>query len=428
MSNFQTILLVVFGVFIVAGVMVFSLYRSGSGGVGDITIIIWGDITAYEFNDLLKLQSLKQEGIPNISYIEKAVGTIDAEFTEALARGVGPDLIIISQDRFWENKPKLSVIPYKNISERDFKATYIEEGELFLDQAGIYALPLSIDPMVLYYNRDALSSAGLAKPISYWDEIYAVAQNLSKKDPAGNIISSVMALGEAKNIPHAKDILSLLMLQAGTPITDFVGEDLVAQVSYNYGLPITPAVSALDFYTQFSNPTKTYYSWNRSLIDALTHFTAGDSAYYLGFVSEYRIIKNKNPNLNFGVALVPQSRVSGKTITFGQMKAIAISRGSKNLTAAFTVATKLTSKETASVLSGILVLPPARRDLLSIRPTDALWPVFYDAALQSNGWLDPNRNATKNIFHDAIESVTSGRARTTEAVNEANKKMEALIK
>jgi len=281
---------------------------------------------------------------------------------------------------------------------------------------------------VLYYTRDALSSAGLAQPISYWDEIYAVAQNLSKKDPAGNIISSVIALGEAKNIPHAKDILSLLFLQAGTPITGFVGDDLRAQISYNSGLPTVPAVSALDFYTQFSNPTKTYYSWNRSLIDALTHFTAGDSAYYLGFVSEYRIIKNKNPNLNFGVSPVPQSRVSGKTTTFGQMKAVAISRGSKNPTAAFIVATKLASKELTSALSSILVLPPPRRDLLSIRPTDALWPVFYDAALQSNGWLDPNRLATKVIFQEAIESVTSGRARTTEAINEANKKVEALIK
>ena len=427
MSNFQTILLVIFGVFIVLGVLVFSLYR-GSGGVSDVTVTIWGDISSHEFNDLLKLQSLKQEEIPNIRYVEKSTENIDAEFTEALARGIGPDLIIISQDRFLENKPKLSVIPYGSISERDFKATYIEEGELFLDQTGIYALPLSIDPLVLYYNRDALSSAGLAQPISYWDEIYAVAQNLSKKDPAGNIISSVMALGEAKNIPHAKDILSLLFLQAGTPITGFVGDDLRAQISYNSGLPTVPAVSALDFYTQFSNPTKTYYSWNRSLIDALTHFTAGDSAYYLGFVSEYRIIKNKNPNLNFGVSPVPQSRVSGKTTTFGQMKAVAISRGSKNPTAAFIVATKLASKELTSALSSILVLPPPRRDLLSIRPTDALWPVFYDAALQSNGWLDPNRLATKVIFQEAIESVTSGRARTTEAINEANKKVEALIK
>lgn len=426
MSNFQTILLVIFGVFIVIGVLVFSLYRGG--GVGDVTVTVWGDISNSEFNNFLNNQLLKQEGVPNIRYIEKSTATIDTEFTEALAQGVGPDLIIVSQDRFWKNKPKLSVIPYESLSERDFKAAYIEEGEIFLDKNGVYALPLSVDPMVLYYNRDSLSNAGLAKPIAYWDEIYAVAQNLSKKDPAGNIIASVMALGEARNIPHAKNILSLLFLQAGTSITGFVGENLRAQISYNAGLPIPPAVSALDFYTQFSNPTKSYYSWNRSLIDALTHFTSGDSAYYLGFASEYRIIRNKNPNLNFGVSLVPQSRVSGKTITFGNLKGIAISRGSKNIPAALTVAAKLTSKDLAYSLSQILVLPPARRDLLSIRPTDAVSPVFYDAALQSKAWIDPDKDATKTIFQDAIESVTSGRARTSEAVNEANNKIEALIK
>ncbi|KKT12584.1 MAG: hypothetical protein UV94_C0043G0001, partial [Parcubacteria group bacterium GW2011_GWC1_43_30] len=51
-----------------------------------------------------------------------------------------------------------------------------------------------------------------------------------------------------------------------------------------------------------------------------------------------------------------------------------------------------------------------------------------DAALQSKGWLDPDIMATDTIFREAIESVTSGRARTVEAINKANQEMEALIK
>ena len=427
MSKFQIILLVLFGVFIVAGVMVFSLYR-GSGGAGSVAVTVWGDISSYDFNILLNTPALAQDQTITTSYVEKSAETIEAEFTEALARGVGPDLIILTQDKLWKNKPKLTIIPYESISERDFKTTFVEEGELFLDQTGAYALPLSIDPLVLYYNRDLLSAAGQARPIAYWDEIYASAFNLSKKDAAGNLLSSVMALGEARNIPHAKDILSLLMLQAGTPITGFVGGDLRAQISTNFGLSVLPGTAALDFYTQFSNPTKVYYSWNRSLLDAQTHFTSGDSAYYLGFASELRVLKNKNPTLNFGVSLVPQSRVSGKAITFGRLRAVGISRGSRNPAAALAIATKLVSKEIARSLSEILALPPARRDLLSTRPTDAVLSVFYDAALQSKGWLDPDTVATGVIFREAIESVTSGRTRTLEAVNRANVEVDALIK
>ena len=427
MSKFQIILLVVFGVFIVIGVAVFSLYRGG-GGAGDVTITVWGDIPSHDLSLLLNTPTFNQDKIASTIYVEKSVNTLEAEFTEALARGTGPDLIILTQDRLWKNKPKLLAIPFESISERDFKTTFVEEGELFIDAGGIYGLPLSIDPMVLYYNRDLLSSAGHAKPIVYWDEIYTSATNLSKKDPAGNLFSSVMALGEARNIPNYKDILSLLLLQAGTPITSIVGTNLRSQIATNFGLPILPSVAALDFYTQFSNPTKVFYSWNRSLIDAQTHFTSGDSAYYLGFASEFRVLKNKNPTLNFGVSSVPQSRVSSKITTFGRLRAIAISRGSRNSLVALTIAQRLVSKEVALSLSKSLALPPARRDLLTAKPTDAIFSTFYDAALQSKGWIDPDADATGIIFRDAIESITSGRTRTLEAVTKVNRELETLIK
>ena len=426
MSKFQIVLIAFFAVFIVLGVMAFSLYRGSSNE--NIAMTVWGDISSQDFNLLLNTAAINQDRMFNVSYVEKSSETIDAEFTEALAQGVSPDLIILTQDKLWKNKAKLLPISYSKISERDFRATFIEEGELFLGETGISALPLSLDPLVLYYNRDLLSATGQAQQMRYWDEIYAAATNLSKRDAAGNLVSSVMALGEARNIPHAKDILSLLLLQAGTPITGFINKELRSRMSDNFNLLISPGETALDFYTQFSNPAKVYYSWNRSLIDAQTHFTSGDSAYYLGFASELRVLKNKNPILNFGVSTVPQSRVSGKTITFGRLRAVAIPRGSPNPDKAFTLATKLISKETALALSKILLLPPARRDLLSVRPTDAIFPVFYDAALQSKGWLDPDIMATDTIFREAIESVTSGRARTVEAINKANQEMESLIK
>ncbi|MEK7461774.1 MAG: extracellular solute-binding protein [Patescibacteria group bacterium] len=426
MSKFQIILIALFAVFIVLGVVAFSLYRGSSKE--NIAVTVWGDISSEDFNLLLNSTAITQDRTFSINYTAKSTETIDAEFTEALAQGTGPDLLILTQDRLWKNKAKLSLIPYSSISERDFRATFVEEGELFLDAAGIYALPLSLDPMVLYYNRDLLSAAGQAREMRYWDEIYAASSNLSKKDAAGNLVSSVMALGEARNISHAKDILSLFLLQAGTPITSFVNDALDSRIADNFDLPISPGESALDFYTQFSNPTKVYYSWNRSLIDAQTHFTSGDSAYYLGFASELRVLKNKNPILNLGISTVPQSRVSGKTVTFGRLRAVAISRGSLNPSVALALAIKLTSQEVALTLSQILSLPPARRDLLSVKPTDAILPVFYDAALQSRGWLDPDLIATDAIFREAIESITSGRARTVEAINKANREIDALIK
>src|SRR3989344_293600 len=270
MTKFQIILLAVFGLFILIGVATFSLYRGG--GSSNTPIVIWGDIPSNDFDFLLNSKILTEVKIASISYVQKSPAALESEFTEALARGAGPDLIILTQDQLIKNKPKLTLIPFANVSERSFQSAFVEESELFVEpDKGIYALPLTIDPLVLYYHRDLLSAAGVSQPMAYWDEIYSAALNLSKRDGAGNLVASVMALGEARNITHAKEIVSLLMLQAGTPITSLNDNGLRSEIFNNVGQAVLPAESALDFYTQFSNPTKVFYSWNRSLLDAQTH-------------------------------------------------------------------------------------------------------------------------------------------------------------
>ena len=426
MSKFQIILLGVFALFIVVAVFIFSFAR-GSGSK-NATVMVWGSISSYDFNQVLGNAGIDDEEGLTIRYEEKSLESIESDFTEALATGVGPDLIVLPLEKLWKNRNKLVVIPYKSISERDFQNTFVEEGELLLGAEGVYALPLTLDPMVLYYNRDHLSRAGMAKPLAFWDEIYTASLKLTERDGAGNITKSVMALGEARNIPHAKSVLSLLLLQAGTPITSLTSQGLTSALRDSFNLPTTPGESALDFYTQFSNPAKPYYSWNRSLLSADTHFISGDTAYYLGFASELRILKGKNPTLNLGVASVPQSRVAGRSTTYGKMQVVAVSRATKNTTASLSAILKLISAKTAYEFSKQLLLPPPRRDLLSQKSEDAVLSVFYDSALQARGWLDPEDTASALIFREMIESITSGRARTSEAISQADKELEALTK
>jgi ABC-type glycerol-3-phosphate transport system substrate-binding protein len=426
MSKFQLILMLVFGAFILIAVMVFSFSKSSSQAIAQV--VIWGNVSSHDFNELITQAELSSDKKTVYVYVEQNIDTFDTTLTEALAEGVGPDLILVPLENIWKNKTRLLPIPYKSISEGDFKNTFIEESELFLTPEGIYALPIVEDPMILYWNRDLFTKASLAKPPVYWDEIYDYAAKLTEKDPAGNLTKSAITLGEAKNIPHSKDILAMLMLQAGTPITAYVGGPLRAQLTQNFNLPLVPGEAALDFYTQFANPLKPFYSWNRSMKSASTAFAGGDVAMYLGFASELKEIKAKNPNLNLGLAPVPQSRVSGKAITLGRLTGISLVRGTKNSNAALAAALKIASKDVAQKLSNIMSLPPARRDLLGEKPQDTGLAIFYTASLQSKGWLDPDHFKTKIIFTDMIDSVTSGRARVQEALNRANREIDDVIK
>lgn len=424
MSKFQLILLVVFGVFIVAAVLVFSMSRSGSTSA---SVTIWGPISATDFATLMTDSGLATSKTLEINYVEKSLEEIDEEFTEALATGVGPDLVILPHDKIYKNRNKLIVIPEANVSRSDFVETFVEESELLFAEGGVYAIPFYVDPLVLYYNRDLLSKAGYAKPPQYWDELYEYASKLTERDQAGNIVRSTIALGEARNISNAKDIISLLMLGAGTSVTSYYGTDLRSVLLDSNNQSYVPGETALDFYTQFSNPLKPFYSWNRSMTEALTAFISGDLSMYIGFGSEYSGLKAKNPNLNIALAVVPQSRVSGKGVTFGRLYGVAIARSSKDPTGALTAALELTSEENSLLLSKALGYPPVRRDLLAEKQSDPSLSVLYTSAIQSRGWVDPEDIKTKAAFKNMIESVTSGRARTSEALRTLNEEIDSLV-
>lgn len=425
MSKFQIILLSVFGVAIVAAVLVFSLYRGGSSTSANLSV--WGTLPAEEFIAFLSDARLNQNKNISFTYTEKPAATIDRDFTEALATGKGPDLIILPETLVRKETKKLMRIPFASVSEADYKNTFIEEGNIFLDQSGAYALPIAIDPMVLYWNRDVFASAALAKPIGYWDEMYAASEKLTQRDAAGNITKSAIALGETKNIPHAKDILAMLILQAGNPITTNDSFGYRSVLSQSFNTPVVPAHAAVEFYTQFSNPQKPFYSWNRSLLPALSSFSVGDSAMYLGFASEYKNIRAKSPTLNVGVARVPQSRTSPNVMTLGRLYGVSVTIGTKNPAAALQGALLLVSNQMAAKLSSLTGMPPARRDLLATRPSDEAGAAFYTAALQSRGWIDPDGAETAKIFTTLIDAVTSGRSATTEAVGNADQALQAVI-
>lgn len=425
MSKFQIALFALFALFIFVAVMVFALYRGSSSS--QVSITVWGSLPVEDMNRLLMDEAFSQDKAVQITYEEKPADTIEEEFTEALAEGRGPDLIILRQDQFWGNRKRLLPIPYGSISSADFQDLFIEAGDIYLLPDGIYALPMVVDPIVLYYNKDLLTSVGAAKPIVFWDEIYTAANDLTKRDAAGNLIQSAIALGEMRNIANGKDILSLLLLQAGTPVTAFQGDLLRSVLGEVFSGVIKPAESAVEFYTQFSNPTKSFYSWNRTLPEAQTRFTSGSLAYYLGFASEFRALRNKNPTLNFAVSSVPQSRVSGKSITTGRLYSVSLSRAAPNPAGAVAAAYKLISKGSIQALGTFTPYAPARRDLLVVKPNDQAGATFYTAALQSRVWIDPNPHTTAKLFTDLVDSVTSGRARVSEAVGSADRELQKLI-
>jgi len=428
MSNFKIAVIAIFSVSIVVGVAIFALSKSSSG-TGSANLVVWGTIPQEAFEAAYQNSSIKSNKLIVVNYVKKSEASFDADFVEALAEGRGPDIVILRDDFVYKNSNKLFTIPYANYSARTFKDTFIENGEVFLAPDGVVALPFMVDPLVLYWNRDMFSNNKVAKPPQYWDEIYSLIDKITRKDSNANVLQSAIALGEWGNINSAKEILVALLLQAGTPITARTNDGATSVLnSASAGQVIAPSESAVNFYTQFSNPTSPSYTWNRSLPSSLNMFLSGNLAMYIGLSSEIFSIQQKNSNLNFDVTYMPQIKDSAKKIVFGRMYALSIVKQSRQIAGAFLTVNALTEAGSLKGMEVVTSLPPVRRDLLSNRPTDAFRSVFYDSALISHTWIDPDSNGSSKAFRDMIESITSGQSRVSEALSNANSELNLEFK
>ncbi|MEX0917081.1 MAG: extracellular solute-binding protein [Candidatus Paceibacterota bacterium] len=418
---FQLGVLFFFGTLAVLGVLFFA----GIGGFGGSKeragpVEIWGTAPRGVMNEIIGDLRRTRDDFDSVEYVEKNPATYYQEFVEALASGTGPDLFMLDQDEILQHENKAVLIPYDNYPQRDFRNTFIQEGELYATTKGIIALPFSVDPLVMYWNRTLFQSAGIANPPEFWDEFLTLAPRLTQRDQAFNIIKSAVALGEYQNVRHAKEILTTLLFQAGTPI---INSNLEVVLDEQFSFSTKPSHAALRFYTEFADPVRDAYSWNRALPESRQAFISGDLAVYFGFASELEGIRNANPNLNFDVAFLPQSRDSGERLTFGSMRALAISRQSENPGGALVVAEVLTSPEVLARYEEFSGLPPVRRDMLAQKTGIAHKDTFYDSALVAQAWLDPNPITTDTIFKDMVESVLSGSLRISDAVRTADSEL-----
>lgn len=430
-SPLRVILLVTFGLTAIIAVLALSglFGEFGFRSRNDIqTVVMWGTVPEEAMRETLEDLVLIDRNYEGVSYIEKDPRTYNAEFIEALASGTGPDLFLLESDYIARHLDKFVVVPFDSFSERAFRDTFVEGGELYLvPEEGALGMPFTIDPLVLYWNRSILSTERIPNPPAFWDELLPLAADITLRDRAGNITRAAIPLGEYRNIENAKEIVSALALQAGGPPIAW-GENGVATNFFPVAdRAVRPMESALRFYTDFANPIKNVYTWNRALPEAREAFVAGDSALYIGFASELPLIREGNPNLNFDVALLPRPRNNPNALTFGRMTALAIPKASQNQKGASIVLWALLGRDTYADFAERIGLPPVRRDLLSDIPSEPYQNVFYRSAFIAKGWLEPGGDAAGIVFRDMIEAITSGRLRMSDALSRAEIELRALI-
>jgi ABC-type glycerol-3-phosphate transport system substrate-binding protein len=423
---------IVIAVMIFSGVIKLPGQKSAASFSG--SVVMWGTISEQNMSGIIDALN-KDTKTYQVRYEEKNPETFEIDLVQAIASQKGPDMVIIDPSILVKQNDKFEATPYENFSERDFKDLYVDIATLFLSGDGVVAIPISIDPMVLYYNKDILNREAIAIPPATWNELIELAPRLSAINQDGTLTKSMIALGEFDNVTHAKDILSLLALQLSNPIVEVKrvsrnGESTtqyrsVFNTQNEQGIQVGDSV--LRFYTSFSDPAKDTYSWSKNLPESKSQFIAGKIPFYLGYASEYTDISEKNPNLSFDITRVPQIKDYPTKATIANVLGVAVLKTSQNKGAAFNTNQYLMSAQYAPFIVNQLGTAPARRDLLSVKQSDSYYSVVYPSAIIAKSWYDPDEIKTDQLFRKMITSVVSGRNSISESVNDFVKNLQDVL-
>lgn len=417
--------------YIIGGIVLFLLIVLGLGlifgGGGkkqkpeNVELTWWK--TFEDPSNIAALVSQYQELHPNvrINYVKKDIADYEQELVNTIAAGNSPDIFTIHNDWLPKHKDKLVPIPETLMSLREFQETFVNVAADDLVDAGqIYALPLSVDVLALYYNKDILGSAGISTPPKTWPELVDNVEDITTQDSSGNLIKSGIAMGTADNINRAVDVLLLLMLQNGT---EFYSND---NAIVNFDKPINisgdsfnPGSTALEFYTQFANPGKKSYTWNDKSDFSVDAFTQSKVGMMLSYYYMKPVIESKAPNLNWAVAPAPQVTATGLKSNFANYWAEGVSKSSPNAEVAWDFLKFITQKEQLESFYGKHKLPSSRKDILATQIPDVELGVFAESALTAKGVYKKDSSIFETVFLKMIDDVVLRDFRPEEAIKNA---------
>lgn len=390
-------------ILVLVAVLAFAAIKFGLPllqGEGEITLTYWG---------LWEPESVMEQVIadwnedhPNIkvNYSIQSKQQYRERVQSALARGEGPDILRYHVTWLPMLKNQLDPVPAEAMSASQFETTFYPVATTQLRSGTNYlGIPLEVDTLSLFYNKDIFQTAGKTPPTT-WDELRRTAIELTTADETGKIQTAGVALGTTNNVEHWSDILGLMMLQNEADLSNPTG-------------PL--AEDALTYYTIFNRIDQV---WDQTLPNSTIAFASEKVAMYFGFSWDVFEIKNINPDLNLGVVEAPQ--LSGTNVAWASFWAEGVNNKSEHKEEAWEFLKYLSSKEVliklyqAESQLRLFGEPYSRMEMASLLEGNPMAAPFVGQAPQAQTWYLCSRTHDNgindkmiNYFKDAVNAVNA---------------------
>ncbi len=395
-------------------------------------VVFWGTEDQKVFEDLLR--GMAGTNI-KVEYVQKSAATYGKDLLNAMASGKGPDVFFVQNNQLPKYQDKISPLPSSLMPLKNFYDTFVDVAtQDFVVDGNIWAVPLSVDTLALYYNKDFFNTVGIAEPPKNWDQFKEDVARLTVKSDDGSLSRAGAAIGSSLNINSATDILFLLMLQTGTNMTDkdktkaAFNDPIVSNGETSY-----PGEMALSFYTNFTFPQlkqsaqNASYTWNPKMENSLESFCRGRTAMTLDYSSAISQINAKAPYLNFAIAGAPQTQDAQVAVSYANYSGLTVWSGSKNPQAAWQTILWLAQKENDQKYLEAVNKPTSRRDLIEWQKNNPNLGTFAVQALSARSWYQVDVEAIQEIFSQMIETVVYSKASVKDALERAANQVTDLM-
>jgi multiple sugar transport system substrate-binding protein len=399
-----------------------------------VTLTAWGTDPKNVFDDLAAAYK-NTDGIDlTLNYTQIDPASYDSKLLNAFAAGTGPDIFELGNRELpkWESV----VAPIPTSLASSFNMTTLQNdfpGVVAQDFVGgtgvgqIYALPLDLDTLVMFYNKDLFNTASIVYPPKTWNDFEADVAKLRTVNSQGQLTQTAAALGGSEtSIANAPDIVFLLMLQNGTTMT--ASDNSSAAFNSGGANGTNSGLAAFNFYLQFANSASPYYTWNDGMGDAVQNFIAGKTAIIFGYASDIAAIKQKAPFLNFGIAAMPQPASTTIAVNYPKYEGLTVARASSQATAAWQfiifATTNTAGEATYTADTGE---PPATRAYIASNLNDPNYGVFAAQALTARSWYERDSGQIDTIMNTAIQNVLNGSVNSTRALGTAEDSVTAVM-
>ncbi|MCC6563773.1 extracellular solute-binding protein, partial [Candidatus Uhrbacteria bacterium] len=365
-----------------------------------VTLRLWAVIDDFDIYQQAVTAFRRDHPNVSIDYRRLRIEEYESELLNALAEDRGPDIFLIHNT--WTNKYSTKIVPMPRttrtayrvttqglkkettwelrseptISLKEFRDSFADavsydllrnvkiaaEGQPGDFQDRPMGVPIGLDTLALYYNKDILNAANIPTPPENWTQFADQVRKITRLDSQGNILQSAAAIGTAYNVERSIDILTALMLQNGTEMATADGGPSFHRmpVALQASREEPPSYQATTFYTDFANPTKDVYTWNANQPASLDAFIQGRTAFFFGYSYHYDTIRSRAPRLNLGLSQLPQ--IEGNPAkNVANYWYWAVSKKSRNQDVAWRFLNSLTDAETAKTILTNAHRPAARK-------------------------------------------------------------------